>query len=266
MKKLIVFTDLDGSLLDHKTYAWSAAAESLNLLKQHQFPVILNSSKTSLEIKQFQQDMQINFPYISENGAVIHFNQYFPGSDTADKAVLGRPYAEIRDILVKVRSDGRYKLTGFGDMTIEQVAAKTGLKVDAATASHQREATEPFTWQDSASAFDKFTSEIKHHDLIVTRGGRFFHLMAPVTKGDAVLHVIEKFRQAEPETEWLSVGLGDSENDIPMLEQVDFPVLIHNPHAGTPDISKLDNIVVTEQAGPEGWNKALLTILNNITG
>jgi len=33
--RLVIFTDLDGTLLDHETYAFSAAGEALDFLRQH---------------------------------------------------------------------------------------------------------------------------------------------------------------------------------------------------------------------------------------
>ena len=46
----VVFSDLDGTLLDHSTYSWKAAAPALAALRDRGIPLILASSKTSAEI------------------------------------------------------------------------------------------------------------------------------------------------------------------------------------------------------------------------
>ena len=46
----IFFSDLDGTLLDHENYDWSAAKPALSELKRQGLPLILASSKTAAEI------------------------------------------------------------------------------------------------------------------------------------------------------------------------------------------------------------------------
>jgi len=69
--RLIVFSDLDGTLLDHETYQFDAAQPALDLLKQHGIPLILNSSKTRAEITAIRDQLQNTAPFIIENGAAV---------------------------------------------------------------------------------------------------------------------------------------------------------------------------------------------------
>ena len=69
--RLVVFTDLDGALLDYETYSFSAASEALELLRRHEIPVVLCSSKTHAEIEHIQLDLRLRHPFISENGGAI---------------------------------------------------------------------------------------------------------------------------------------------------------------------------------------------------
>ena len=48
--RLVIFTDLDGTLLDGNTYAFDAATEALDAARSHQIPVVLVSSKTRAEM------------------------------------------------------------------------------------------------------------------------------------------------------------------------------------------------------------------------
>ena len=49
--RLIIFSDLDGTLLDHNNYDWSAAKPAMERLSASDIPVVLNSSKTISEIR-----------------------------------------------------------------------------------------------------------------------------------------------------------------------------------------------------------------------
>jgi len=67
----LIFTDLDGTLLDAETYSWQEAGEALDLCRRHRVPVILASSKTRAEIEILRDRMMLSDPFISENGGGI---------------------------------------------------------------------------------------------------------------------------------------------------------------------------------------------------
>ena len=71
MKKLIIFTDLDGTLLDHKTYSFENAFEALQAIKEKNIPLIICSSKTRSEIEYYREKLSNNHPFVSENGGGI---------------------------------------------------------------------------------------------------------------------------------------------------------------------------------------------------
>ena len=58
--KYIVFTDLDGTLIDHNTYSYESAIISLNLLKEHNIPLIFCTSKTRTEIEIYEKNSILN--------------------------------------------------------------------------------------------------------------------------------------------------------------------------------------------------------------
>lgn len=266
MKKLIVFTDLDGTLLDHETYDWKPAQTAIQTLKENGFPVIINSSKTSREIQILRQDMEIDAPYICENGSVVHLNdqiQQFDGSQS--KALyFSMPYAEIIEILKEIKSTRRFNMTGFSELNIDTLMELTGLSESEAIAAKDREATEPLLWNDSEESLFEFEKILKLYELTITRGGRFYHVMSPVNKGDSINWVINKYQQLEPDTQWKSIGLGDSYNDIPMLEQVDYPVLIRNPQSTQPNVRHIYSLRQSKEAGPAGWNTEVLNIIKTM--
>jgi mannosyl-3-phosphoglycerate phosphatase len=67
----VVFSDLDGTLLDHNTYGWQAAQPALNLCKKCHVPIVLVSSKTRAEMELLRGELSVSAPFVSENGGGI---------------------------------------------------------------------------------------------------------------------------------------------------------------------------------------------------
>lgn len=95
----VVFTDLDGTLLDHHTYSWQPAAPTVERLKRLGVPLVLASSKTRAEMVALRHELGIADPFVVENGAAI----YVPGDEGFDVEILGRPRDEILEILHRIR-------------------------------------------------------------------------------------------------------------------------------------------------------------------
>ena len=82
--RLLVFTDLDGTLLDHESYSFEPALPALAVLKEKNIPLVLCTSKTRAEIELFRIQLKNIHPFISENGGAIFVpkGNYFPQSLT----------------------------------------------------------------------------------------------------------------------------------------------------------------------------------------
>ena len=272
MKKLLVFTDLDGSLLNHHDYSWSKAIPALKALENHDCPVILNSSKTVAEISKLRKQLNNNHPFVSENGAIVNIPlAYFPSCDakksSQDKLKLhyfGKSYDEITKTLQELRQEYGFEFKGFNDMSAEELGALCGLSTEQAVQAKQREASEPIVWMDTEDAFLQFKSLLNEKDFIVVTGGRFRHVMSDVDKGRSLLWLKEQYENAKPDIEWITVGLGDSYNDSQMLEVVDYPVLIPNFANTQPTLSHLKNLINPYSSGSKGWNEAILGLIDKL--
>ena len=76
---LVVFTDLDGTLLDHHSYSWAAAEEALKELERRRVPLVLVTSKTRAEVEALQRKLGSVQPFVTENGGGIFIpHGYFP--------------------------------------------------------------------------------------------------------------------------------------------------------------------------------------------
>lgn len=257
---LLVFTDLDGTLLDHETYSWSPALNALGKLRNLGAGVILASSKTSAEIAPLRDEMGLSgWPAIIENGAAqLPAHQAPVGGNAASG------YADLRHTLSTLPKDLRTKFRGFGDMTDQQVCDVTGLPLSAARLAKQRTASEPGEWTGSDSQRTEFLAALSDVGLTARMGGRFLTVTTGQTKADQMAEII---RNLKPQK---TVALGDAPNDVEMLEAADIGIIVANPHR--PPLPQLAgepmHIRRTELAGPIGWNAAILAILNelNLTG
>jgi mannosyl-3-phosphoglycerate phosphatase len=270
--KVIIFTDLDGTLLNHKDYSFAEATASIERIKQSGIPLIFTTSKTRREVELLQQEMGIREPVIIENGGGIVFPQRYRNltiesneqmiqNDDYTVIVIGTTYLMIRDFLEKVSA--RFNIRGFGDMLPAEISALTGLPIERATLAGEREFSEPFIMErtDEIGLLSAFAAG---EGLKVTRGGRFHHLIGrDQDKGKAVCIVYDIFRR-NSETELTTIGIGDSENDLPMLEQVDIPVLIPRPEKGCLNIC-LPGLIRAKEEGAKGWNDVVQRILDEMT-
>ena len=269
LPKFVLFTDLDGTMLDSVTYSYEKALPLIELLKQKSIPIVFCSHKTRAEQEVYRQELGIPDPFIVENGGAIFIPQgYFSFSfdydgDLGEYRVikLGMPYAEIRRMLERVRAEVGVDFRGFGDMSAEEVAKDAGLDLEAARRAKKREYDETVKPVDNPEEMNKVLKAIKKAGLNYTHGGRYYGVMGANDKGRAVDILAKLFRRKLGQVE--TVGIGDSGNDLPMLAVVDIPVLVQKPGGWWEDIG-LPRLSRTEGVGPEGWSRAIEEIINRI--
>ena len=263
---LLVFSDLDGTLLDHDTYSFEPALPALTLLQERNIPLVFCTSKTRAEIEPLRNQLKNTHPFISENGGALFIPKgYFclePETDWQDNhylaVELGTQYIQLREVFKRMQSALPVKLKGFGDCTPDEVAELCGLSLPAAQLAMEREYDEPFIVEGKIP-FDALQEIASHSALQVTKGGRFYHLMGNNDKGKAVLLLREMYQGDAGHLR--TIALGDSFNDLPMLQVVDYPVLVKKPDGSHDPAVRLDNILRTRSSGPSGWCEALLELL-----
>jgi mannosyl-3-phosphoglycerate phosphatase family protein len=262
---MIIFSDLDGTLLDHHTYAWQAAAPALGKLAELKVPLILCSSKTRVEMLPLQRDMGISGPMICENGGGVfaplgHFitasGEWRDMENGWVMLAIGMPIAELRRRFAGFKE--RFKARGFSDMSDEEVAGLTGLSPGLAALARRREFNEPVLLPDMSASYSAFAQAAQDAGLQVTRGGRFVHLLGGGDKGKAVTLVSGLYQDHDQELS--TMALGDAPNDAAMLRRVDKPVLVARPDGSHADLD-ITALVKTAGVGPAGWNQAVLAAL-----
>jgi mannosyl-3-phosphoglycerate phosphatase len=276
MPNLIVFTDLDGSLLDGTTYSYKAAIPALTALREQGIPLILVSSKTRAEMEPIRQRLDLHDPFIVENGGAVfvpHGLFDFPLERMRTRSPyqvieLGLPYHMLREVLKQIEEAVETPLKGFGDLSVEAIMHVTGLSQADAILAKQREYDEPFLLRGPQALIEEVCRQIVTRGLRWTKGGRLFHLTGQNDKGEAasvLLRCYHRQQRMRGETERIeTVGIGDSINDATLLAMVDYPILVQKPDGiHEPDV-QLSRMIRAPGIGPVGWNDAVLELLAKV--
>lgn len=269
----LIFTDLDGSLLDHYTYSWAPAKAVLSRLKKRSIPVIPTTSKTAAELLELRAAIDLDSPFIVENGAAVCLprEQGELWKDVASREVvekndylihsLARPRAHWLQMLDEIREDYPGSFEGFATMSLERIIELTSLEREGATKALDREYGEPVHWSGNEGEKASFISCLSGKGARVLEGGRFLHIGDHVDKGMALGWLADCFKRRYPHRQVVTVALGDGNNDVDMLERADYAVIIRSPVHDPPAVKRQDTIV-TEQLGPAGWAEAVQGLLD----
>ena len=282
----LVFSDLDGTLLDHNTYEWEEATPALELCRTRGVPVILVSSKTRAEMDVLRRRLSLFAPFISENGGGIFFpgetskdppsgssGADIPGFSSGDatgfstcrekglwKLSLGVSYHRLIKAFQEIRNELGWNMKGFSDMGVKEISRLTGLDKDGVRLATRREYDEPFIIEgEEPTDLAPLMRAAEQRGLLITSGGRFYHLQGKNDKAKGVELITEWYKKYHRDI--LTVALGDSPNDFGMLERADFPVLIRSQRSFPDLIKRIPRLRITDDTGPKGWNSAVINIL-----
>jgi mannosyl-3-phosphoglycerate phosphatase len=229
--RIVIFTDLDGTLLNEQ-YSFEDVKPAIDLLLNMRIPIVLCSSKTRAEIEYYQSQLGVFHPFIAENGAAIFIPKgYSELRDYITKQIdkysvieLGKPYSIIREKFELARKKCGCEVRGFGDMTVKELAAETGLSLRLAELAKRREYSEPFVFK--AKPNEDFFQFIKGEELHYIFGGKYYCLLGDHNKGKAMS--ILKRLYAEKSEKLLTIGVGNQANDFEMLNLVDKPFFVYS--------------------------------------
>jgi len=264
--KFLIFSDLDGTFLNHHTYSYGSLKNYVNNLDL-QFELIFVTSKTFEEILHIQNKIEINYPFIAENGACIFFP---PGylkftSNTQKNFFIHKNYYCFKisnlksEDLINSFSDlkKKYKFCFYSEISNKSICELTNLKLREAKNSKNRLFTNPILWKDTNKKMLNFKSDVIKikKDLEILKGGRFLHISDNYNKAKAVKNFI-KIIKSKSSYRFLTVSLGDSENDICMLESTDYSCIVKRK-ANKISLKKKKNIYFSKTEAPDGWRESL---------
>ena len=263
--KVVIFTDLDGSLLHRDTFKFDTIKDYISSLIDQGVTIIPNSSKTEKEIEKFNEELGVNLPYISENGSSIQglnlINANFP-----NKIVLSRQKEELIKIFNdKIPEQLKDKCIQISKINKKEQEKIFGQKDDNLKNALNRKYTLPFLFKGDKNEKNKLSKILSDNSLTLQEGGRVINLCDNINKVKSMNKVIKILKKTEDKIN--SIAVGDNYNDLDMLKSCDVPCLVFNEKFKLDQIN-IDNLIFSNMPSPEGWadviKKALVKIGNNV--
>ena len=268
MGKRVVFTDLDGTLLDPFTYSYEESLPALRALRREGIPVVFCSAKTRLEILALRAELGVQDPFVAENGAAVFIPRGYFNLELEERAQelnsllvveLGARLEEFKWVIEEelVKLGCGYSL--FSEMSAEEIAEETGLTVEMAGYAKAREYSETIKIDGGRKLAVKALRALESRGLSCTAGERFLTVTSGgVSKGRAV-KVLQGLYE-EVYGPLLTYGFGDSYNDLSMLREVDVPVLVKRP-SGNWIEADLPVLLRVDEVGPRGFRRGVELVL-----
>ncbi|MBD0409922.1 HAD-IIB family hydrolase [Pseudoalteromonas distincta] len=263
----IIFTDLDGTLLDHADYNTNNISELLQQLQNAHIPVVFNTSKTFCEVIELKNDLNIQQPFIVENGAAVFIPEdYFELKPIGCKKIgaywcyaMAKPLSSLLKDLNTLKADykAHYKL--FSDLSSEQISELTGLNDAQARRAQTRDYSDPLYWYGNDELLTAFVNDVEALGYDIKIGGRFIHIAKNTDKSAAQQWLIKQFTHhfRKPLT---VIALGDSDNDKQMLEHANIAIIIANPASKKPVKLSHNKARYSQSPAPLGWIEEITSL------
>lgn len=268
----LIFTDLDGTLLDHHSYQCDVIKPFLETLNTSGINVIFNTSKTFAEVTALQSTLAHVQPFITENGAAVYIpKNYFAlkpiGCDEYQnywRFIFGEDNQQLHADLAKHASEFTDNYCLFSQMSAEKIATLTGLSKEQSRLALTRQYSDPIEFNGSDEQKKLFLTLMKSVGYEVMVGGRFIHLSKGNNKGQAQNWLVKQYKKylRNPFT---IIALGDSQNDVSMLEAADIGILIYNPGSKVQPQIQQKAWQISDKPAPEGWVQEItaLTVIKS---
>ena len=248
--KVLIFTDLDGSLLHRDTFEFGEIKDYLRQIISKGIFVIPNSSKTEKEILEFSFDLGLNLPYICENGAAIHGLDLL-NKDLPKELILSREKEDVINIFKNiVPINLQNKCKWLSEMDEKSQSLIFGLQNKKLKMALDRKYTIPFVFNGTKNEKNQLSKIIKKDGLYLQEGGRVINLTDRINKAKAQRVFVRFLKKHNKNIQ--TVAVGDNYNDIDMLKISDIPCLVFNDKF-TLDEIPINNLIFTNKPSPQGW-------------
>ena len=264
MKKkhsVIIFTDLDGTLLNRDTFKFDEIKDYIKSLISEGIIIIPNTSKTEVEIEDFNKKLDLNLPFISENGSAIfgldNINKNFPNNIvlSREKEITLKVFQkEVPDslrskckLISKMERKTQREIFGLSDKNLRNVL--------------NRNYSTPILFKGNSEQKKDLFKIVKNIGLSLHEGGRVMNICDNVSKLKAMNRVIKIIKKTEDEVK--TIGVGDNYNDLDMLRNSNIACLVFNDQFLMEPIN-INNCLVSKQSAPLGWEEVVKMALEKI--
>ena len=261
-KKKIIFTDLDESLLKNNKFNSRVLVSFIKNLLIDNFSIVAITSKTYLEVFDLFKENSLNFPFSTENGAAFYMpinkNSYYKKTNSnAKESTI------IKEILLTKIKKNYLKFIKL----IEYLDADTQMSITKLSKADidkfiKRKYSVPILWEGNNNLFEIFKNDLKRYNLKIAFGGKLWNISGNHNKLDAFNFYLNELFPKYIEDEILTIAIGDSMNDIEMLNKAKYSGIVKNESHIKIKLNKKKNIFYSNYSAPEGWVEIIKDIKN----
>lgn len=270
-KKRIIFSDLDGSFLNEDNFTYGNNVELVKKLLREDNFIVFNSSKTYIEIKEFLEDINIDLPFICENGGGIYApKDIFPKNHRyRDRFCIINESDRIKNNnkfdFEEIKKIFSNKVIFLKDLSVGEQIKLSGLDKKKLLSAMNREFTEIVIMNSCENIQKDFITYLNIRNLNISKGGRFHHISSKFNKGQAMLRLVNEFKKYYSNIEYITIAIGDSNNDLEMLNAADFSCLIKN-RSNNELVKQIDcsNLYISKNSAPYAWEEYIENYLVKI--
>jgi mannosyl-3-phosphoglycerate phosphatase family protein len=268
--QFLIFTDMDGTLLDHFSYSFEPAKDTLVTLEKNDIPVIPVSSKTKAELVHIRHELNNQHPFIIENGAAVYIPiDYFntqPEDTVEEDGFWVKAFVDSRAAwqtkIASLSERFGHSFKTFEQIGVEGIIETTQLDYDAAVRASQRQYGEPVAWYGTEHQKHLFIDALTQQGAHILHGGRFMHVSGECNKGNALAWLAAQY-QSERGLTVSTIAAGDSQNDEAMLNVADYAVIVKSPVHAAPQLHRTTPAYLTNETGPAGWVEGITNVISH---
>ncbi|HEX2121808.1 MAG TPA: hypothetical protein VHL59_09215 [Thermoanaerobaculia bacterium] len=245
--RIVVFTAVDGTLLDARTFDAGRSREAIRRLNAAGIPVVPVSVMTLDELVPIAAELGLQRAMVVEAGGAIA--RWSGGGWEVEPC--GPPAETLLDVVRDIEERSGANLLVYSALPEPEGARVSGRSGAMLQASQRRRFSEPFVIETGAAeAVSRAAAEI---GFSVRRGRRFLHLCRQCDEGEAFMRIRDELG-AE-----VTVAVGGAAVDAEFLTLADVAVIVPGPD-GEPDAelrAQLPHARIAPAPGPDGWAAAV---------
>jgi mannosyl-3-phosphoglycerate phosphatase family protein len=232
----ILFTALEGCLLDARTGSSAAAQAGIDELERRAVPWVIFSGLTRAEMDPIRRKLGHSGPFVTEHGGGLFVPQgYFPvriegqeRSGNFQMLALGKPYGETAAALEELAEEAGVSVVGVSQMNLRETERNTGFTQREAEQFRLRDFEEPFFFAGASDGeIARFVALAKKKGYHAKPGTPFWHFSSLPDAGAAARRLAQLYRASAPARRQSQiVAIGEGSEDAGMLSAADRGILL----------------------------------------
>jgi mannosyl-3-phosphoglycerate phosphatase len=245
--RVVVFTSVDGTLLDALTFAAGPSRATVQRLQAAGVPIVPVSIMTLDELAPIAAELGLQDAMVIEAGGALA--RWVDGAWAVE--ACGPPAETLLDVVLDIEDRTGARLLVYSalpEVEAARVSGRSGAMLDA---SQVRRFSEPFLIE--TGELDAVARAAAEIGFSVRRGRRFLHLCRECDEGEAFRRIRDELGAD------VAVAVGGASVDAEFLALADVAIIVPGPdgQADAELLAKLPDARVAPAPGPDGWAAAV---------